>query len=262
MFKSGFKLGAALLLGAAFIASPAFAEEAPVFKLNVGGVDGPGGSIKGIVKFNGDQKPRKAIQVAADAACEAAHKDKPPLAETFVFGDNGTLQNVFVYVSKGAEGKTGKPISTPELDQHGCIYIPHVQGMMKGQELKIKNSDNTTHNVNSTGAKANTGFNIATGPGVVETRKFTKPEVGMPFKCDIHPWMSAYVHVVDNPYYAVTQQDGTFEIKGLPAGTYEITVWHELAAFKPDKEKIEVKVEDGKASEVTVTYAPPAPKAK
>jgi hypothetical protein len=86
--------------------------------------------------------------------------------------------------------------------------------------------------------------------------------MAIPVKCDVHPWMNAYIHVLDHPYFAVTQQDGTFEIKGLPPGDYEVSVWHEFPKFTPDKASVPVKVEAGKAAEVTFTYAPPAPKAK
>jgi len=229
-------------------------------KLNVGGVEtGKGGSIKGVVKFEGRQAARKAIRMSADAFCDKAHAE-PQLDEKYVWGENGTLQNVFVYVSKGLEGKE-VPASgrKAELDQTGCVYVPHVQGVVVNEELLILNNDATLHNVNMN-SQSNGRFNIGMpAPGMKEIKKFTKPEIGtMTYKCDVHPWMLAYVHVVAHPYFAVTQADGTFEIKGLPAGEYEVSVWHEMKPFSPDKATQMVKVEEGKAAEVTVTYAPPA----
>lgn len=256
MWRVGKGVALALILGSALAAAaPALAEETNAPKLNVGGLSTGGGSIKGIVKFEGKQAARKEIAVAQDPACVANHKDKPLLEEKFVFGDNNTLQNVFVWVSKGLEGKTfPMPNTKPELDQEGCSYVPHVMGVVKGQDVKIKNSDSTQHNVHAKTAKDEL-FNSSSGPGVSEIKKFNKADL-VTFKCDIHPWMGAYVHVVDHPFFAVTQQDGTFEIKGLPPGEYELSVWHEFARFAPDKEKYSVKVEEGKASEVTITYAP------
>lgn len=229
-------------------------------KINVGGIEGSGGSVKGIVKFNGKQVARKPIRMAADPFCDKAHgKDNPGLAEMFVFGDNDTLQNVFVYVSKGLEGKTFEaPKEVAHLDQVGCMYVPHVGGIMVGQDLTILNSDSTLHNVKAE-SKNNGSFNEGMPvKGMKLNKQFSKTEMGMTFKCDVHPWMGAFVHVMSHPFYAVTQQDGTFELRGLPAGKYEISVWHEFNRFGPDKETYEVEVADGKASELTITYAPKA----
>lgn len=253
---------AAVVVGAGLLAMPhtTRAEEAQP-KLNVGGIESTtGGSVKGVVKFNGDPKARNPVRMAADAFCVKAHTE-PPLEERYVWGANGTLQNVFVYVSKGLEGKEFPiPAGKPELDQSGCVYIPHVQGVVINQELLIKNNDATLHNVNMN-SQLNGKFNIGMpAPGMKEIKKFAKAEMAMPFKCDVHPWMLAYVHVMPNPFFAVTQADGTFEIKGLPAGEYELTVWHELKAFAPESATAKVKIEEGKAAEVTFTYAPPAKK--
>ena len=247
--KSVASFGVALALAAA----PVFADGQ---KLNVGGIEGSGGTIKGVVKFEGKEAKPKEINVAQDAQCVAAHKDHPLVQETYLFGDNHTLQNVFVWVSGGLEGKTfPAPAQKPEIDQEGCHYSPHVMGVMRGEDILIKNSDNTTHNVHLYSKQIST-FNKSMQPGTTETIKFNKPEMDVNFKCDVHPWMGAFVQVVDNPFYAVTQQDGTFEIHGLPAGEYELSFWHEFKKFAPDHEHLTVKVEDGKTAEVTVTYAP------
>lgn len=250
------------ILCACVIAVPSFAEEAaptPAPTLNVGGVDQPGATIKGVVKFSGRQAKRKPIRMSADKYCESVHSaENPPLSEQYVFGDNDTLQNVFVWISKGLEGKTFTPPATKVvMDQHGCTYVPHVVGVMVNQEFDIHNSDNTLHNV-----KVITNHNGSFNEGMpvkdmVLAKKFTKPEMAMPFKCDVHPWMTAYVHVMEHPFFAVTQQDGTFTILGLPPGEYEVSVWHEFDKFTPDHAKVTVTLAEGQTKEVTFTYTPP-----
>ncbi|MEE9211254.1 MAG: carboxypeptidase regulatory-like domain-containing protein [Phycisphaeraceae bacterium] len=236
-------------------------DEAQPPVLNVGGVtDGSGGTIKGIVKFDGKQARRKPIRMDADPVCEAAHGDTPVLSERWVFGDNDTLQNVFVYVSAGLEGKSfDPPNKTPVLDQRGCVYAPHVMGVVAGQTILILNSDNTMHNVHAT-PKLNANFNQSQAPSVKISATFEDPEMAIGVKCDIHTWMGAYIHVMEHPFFAITQQDGTFEIKGLPPGEYELRTWHEFNKFKPDQQVYKVTVEEGGAAEVTVTYSPPKKK--
>lgn len=270
MKKMSINLGIAAVCGALALGSwvsPVHAEEAAAehqLKINVGGAEGAGGTIKGYAKFNGEQKKRpilRSFNATTDKACAAAHKDATPLSENFVWGDNNTLQNVLVYVSKGVDNsKTYKPLNAkPELDQVGCLYTPHVLGIVKDQDLLVKNSDNTLHNVHAK-PTANKEFNAPTTAGASTNIKFVKPEHAIPVGCDVHPWMIAYVHVLDNPFFAVTQQDGSFEIKGLPAGEYELTFWHENDKFTPDHKTLTVKVEEGKTTEADVTYSPPAPK--
>lgn len=258
-FVSTFAAAAAFTFGAA-----AFADTSDV-KLNVGGAEGAGGSIKGVAKFNGEQKKRKEISMEADKYCNEQSAKAPKLDEKFVFGDNGTLQNVFVYVSKGVDASKGpfKPlIAKPEIDQIGCTYVPHVMGVVTGQELTILNGDATLHNVKFSGSNNPASNDGMPQKGMKLTKKYNKVEMPASgkanFACDVHPWMSAYVFVLDHPFFAVTQKDGSFEIKGLPAGEYEVTFWHEFSPFKPDNATVKVKVEDGKAAEANVTFAPPA----
>jgi hypothetical protein len=131
-------------------------------------------------------------------------------------------------------------------------------GIVAGQPLTILNSDSTLHNVNVKPVK-NKGFNQGMPvKGMKLEQKFAEAEMSIPFKCDVHPWMGATVHVVSHPFFAVTQQDGTFEITGLPAGKYTISVTHEFSRFAPDKEAQEVEVAEGKTAELTFTYAPKA----
>lgn len=190
------------------------------------------GGVAGTIAFTGTAPQRKAISMDADNACAA---DNPnPLSEDTIVTD-GKLQNVFVYVKDGklSDGKsvTGYTFAPPTpdvlLDQKGCQYRPHVVGIMTTQQLKVTNSDGTTHNVNVQ-PKSNQGFNQAQGSGagaIVKT--FPRAEVQVPVKCNQHPWMKSYLNVMRHPFFAVSGEDGKFEIKGLPPGTYTIAAWHE-----------------------------------
>jgi plastocyanin len=184
-------------------------------------------AVKGKVTFKGAAPKIKAISMDADPACAAKHTT-PVFPESVVIKADGSMKNVFVYVSKGLEGKTFPAPSTPVvLDQNGCMYAPHVFGIMPGQQLQVVNSDATTHNVHSL-ADVNEQFNVGQRAGqapIVKT--FTKPEATVPLVCNQHPWMRAVAHVISNPYFAVSDADGAFDLKGLPPGKYTITAIHE-----------------------------------
>lgn len=232
-------------------------------KLPIGGIDQAGGVIKGTIKFKGKQKSQGKLRMDAHPDCAAHHAGKPLLKETYVFGKNDTLQNVFVYVSKGLPKKTYDPPKVAvKLDQIGCQYVPHVSGVVIDQALEIHNSDATLHNVKLNSKKNGRENRSMTGKGSVIERTFSKAEMPVEFKCDVHPWMGAYLHVMEHPFFAVTQEGGTYEIRGLPAGDYEISVWHELKAFRPDAPTKQVTVAEGETAEVNFTYAPPASKKK
>ena len=113
------------------------------------------------------------------------------------------------------------------LNQQGCTYAPHVSGIMTGQTLIIRNSDPTLHNVHAL-PKNNEEFNQGQPFQDMELEKeFGTAEVMVRFKCDVHPWMSAYMGVVDHPFFATSGADGSFAIEGLPAGDYVLEAWHE-----------------------------------
>lgn len=239
--------------------APAFAD------LSVGGTDDKGGSITGVTKFVGEKKPRKALEMASDAYCLKAHKE-PVLSERWVFGKDDGLANVLVYVVKGpgVDGKKFTAPSTPVLiDQVGCMYVPHVTACMAGQKVQLRNSDSTLHNLHGLPKTNDTGnkeFNVGQpAKGMVHTESF-KPELGLFVKCDVHAWMSSYVNVMTNPYFAVTDKDGNFTIKGLPAGDYELKVWHEVKAFQPTEEVIKVTVKDEGATKAEIVISPKAPR--
>ena len=182
-------------------------------------------TVTGKVAFAGAAPSKEQIQMGADAYCKAAHNE-PVYTEDAVVNGNGTLEWVLVYV-KDVNGKFPAPATPVVLDQRGCQYHPHVFGIMAGQDLKIVNSDGTLHNIHAL-PKVNAEFNIGQPFQKMETvRKFEKAEVPVHFKCDVHKWMGAYCGVFSHPFFATTNDQGTFEIKGLPAGTYTITAWHE-----------------------------------
>lgn len=184
------------------------------------------GSLTGRVNFDGSGPPKKKLKMDADPVCGAAHKT-PAYRESFVMNDEGYMANVLVYL-KDIKYDGGVPDSPAVLDQTGCQYIPHVQGMMAGQDLLIKNSDATLHNIHGL-PKINSEFNFAMPKVVKEkTITFDKTEHPIYIKCDVHPWMKSYISVFDHPYFAVTDDTGSFRIDSIPAGTYEVAVWQEM----------------------------------
>ena len=163
----------------------------------------------------------------ADPVCLLQNKDGAS-AEEVVVNPNGTLKNVFVYVKQGLEGQKFDPPTQPVVfDQKGCRYHPHVFGIQVGQTLELLNSDATLHNIHSLAEKSKQ-FNLGMPlQGMKLTKKFENPEVMVKFKCDVHPWMNAFIGVLSHPFFTVTGEEGTFEIRDLEPGTYTIETWHE-----------------------------------
>ena len=185
-------------------------------------------TVTGTITFTGKPPVLRPLAMDADPVCAKKHA-KPVLAEMLVLGGGSTMGNVIVYVSKGLPaGKTWPAPKTPvTLDQQGCLYVPHAMGIMVGQPYRILNSDGILHNVHTL-PKVNPSFNRAMPATLKETTTtFAKPEPIFQIKCDVHPWMSAYIGVFTHPFFSVTSTDGKFTIAGLDAGTYEITAWHE-----------------------------------
>lgn len=183
------------------------------------------GVIAGRIAFEGTPPAAEPISMKSDPNCQPGGATT---RETVTVGANGGLQNVFVYVKDGL-GDLRFPVpATPViLTQQGCHYVPHVLGIQVGQPLEIVNGDATLHNVHAI-AKTNREFNVGQPvQGMKMTHTFTAREVMVPFKCDVHNWMNAWIGVLDHPYFAVTSADGTFELKGLPPGTYTVEAWHE-----------------------------------
>jgi plastocyanin len=184
-------------------------------------------SVSGSVQFAGEAPRLVPINMGGDEDCKATH-DGPVYPETVVVNPNGTLKNVFVVVTAGLEDKAFEVPSTPvHIDQQGCIYVPHVVGIQVGQPLQVTNSDPTLHNVHPL-PHDNVEWNKsqAAGAGAIN-ETFSKPEFMIPVKCNIHPWMRAYVNVVEHPFFAVTDENGAFSITGLPPGEYTLQAVHE-----------------------------------
>src|SRR4051795_4348072 len=185
-------------------------------------------SVSGTVTFDGKVPTLKPLAMDADPACAKKHSAPVP-NEMLALGSGNTMGNIMVWVSKGLPaGKTWPAPKTPVvLDQNGCQYRPHVMGIMVGQTYKILNSDGILHNVHAL-PTINKQFNRAMPATLKEaTATFDKEEATFPIKCDVHPWMNAYVGAFAHPFYSVTATDGKYTISGLDPGTYEITAWHE-----------------------------------
>lgn len=181
------------------------------------------GSITGTITLTGTPPAAQPIKTKSDPNChQAIH------TETYMVGNGGALGNVFVYVKDGLGKYVFTPPATPVvLDQRDCHYVPHVFGIQVGQTLEIVNSDPTLHNIHFI-PDANREFNMGEPiQGMRQPHVFSVKEVLIPIKCDVHNWMNAYAGVVDNPFYAVTGEDGSFTLKGLPPGTYTIEAVHE-----------------------------------
>jgi plastocyanin len=207
------------------------------------------GSITGKVMLEGTAPKADTIQMGADPACAKMHPT-PQTTEFVVTNADGTLQNVFVYIKEGLSAKFPVPSEPARIDQEGCIYKPHVFGMMAGQPLEITNSDSTLHNIHAT-PKNNPQFNIGQPvKGLKTTKTFNNPEVMVPFKCDVHKWMNAYVGVVSHPFYSVTREAGSFTLKDVPPGDYLIEAWHEKFGAQTQKVTLAAK----EAKEIQFTF--------
>ncbi len=222
-----------------------------------------GGTIKGVAKWEGKPYAQKPLPGAdgADPYCTDEHKKNPILSEKLVVNKNSTVRDVFVYVKSGLPA--GKIWPAPDepvvLDQNGCHYVPHVFGIMVNQELLILNSDDTPHNVHAL-PKHNARFNKSQSKkGMELSTSFDTAEKMFKFKCDIHPWMSAYCAVMEHPFFATTDENGNFEITGLPDGDYVITTWAER--FKKGRDK-RVTIKDGGTKEVEFVFKRPQKKKK
>ena len=216
------------------------------------------GEVTGKVSFDGAKPKPHQIMMDQDPVCVKAHGGKPAYAEDDEVNGNGTLPNVFVYVKSGAEKYTFSTPSDPVvLDQKGCMYDPHVLGVMVDQTLKVVSSDPTTHNIHPM-PKDNREWNMSQPPGAAPIeQKFARPEIMIPVKCNQHPWMRAYIGVVKNPFYGVTGSDGTFTIKGLPPGTYTIEAWTSVGGT-PQTQDQTVTIGPKETKGVDFTFKPAA----
>jgi plastocyanin len=210
------------------------------------------GSVVGRVTLDGPAPQNPEIQMSGDPVC--IRENKAGVRAETVVSDSGGLGNVFVYIKDGLGNYFfDAPTEPVRLDQKGCRYEPHVFGAQVGQRVEFINSDPTLHTVHALG-NANPEFNFSQP---IQTQKdtkfFSKPEVMVRFKCDIHTWMSAYAGVLEHPYFAVTQPAGGFEIKNVPAGSYTIEAWHEKLGTQTQR----VTLADNGKQEIAFTFKAP-----
>ena len=202
--------------------------------------------ITGKVTFSGTPPKAKALKMDADPVCAQQHPE-PVMSQDVVVNPDSTLQNVLVYVKAGvpAAGLPPTPTTPVKVDQKGCIYEPRMVVAMVNQPISFSNSDDTNHHIQAM-AEINKEWTVSQNKGMpAQVTQFDKPEVGMLVICHLHPWMRMFISVLQNPYYAITGKDGTFTIKGLPAGYYTLEAWHEKLGTQT------MKVEAGSKADFT-----------
>jgi plastocyanin len=195
------------------------------------------GAITGVVSFKGTAAKMKPLDMTADPGCPPT-----PQAAEVVVVNGGKLANVFVYVKEGLpQGSFAVPGEPVVLDQKGCRYIPHMLGIVAGQQLKITNADTADHNIHDMPSN-NQAFNHSQMPTDKPlTKTFSNAEMMIPVQCNQHPWMRAYINVMAHPYFAVSSADGSYEIKNLPAGEYTLAAVHEKLGEQTMKVKVAPK---------------------
>ncbi|MCY3846501.1 MAG: carboxypeptidase regulatory-like domain-containing protein, partial [Acidobacteria bacterium] len=206
------------------------------------------GNVTGSIMLEGEPPAAEMIRMNSDPVCVKQATDNE--TNYYVVGEGGGLGNVFVYVKEGLQVDFPPASDTVILDQQGCRYMPHVFGIQVGQTLQVVNSDPTLHNIHATPAnnpEFNTGQPIQ---GMTFDRTFDNVEVMVPFKCDVHGWMNAYLGVLDHPFFAVTAPDGSFDLSGLPPGDYVIEAWHEELGTQTQN----VTVAEGGTAEMSLTF--------
>ena len=206
-------------------------------------------SVKGTVKFVGAAPKPSRIDMSQDPLCAKVHST-PATTEDVVVGGDGGLANVVIYVSDGLTSHDFQPPTQPAvLEQKGCQYNPHVLALQANQKLNVVNGDDTTHNIHPT-PNNNREWNMTQPHGMPLEQTFAREEIAIPVKCNIHPWMKGYIAVFKHPYFAVTDKSGSFELKGLPLGSYTITAWQEKLGSQTQK----VTVSAGEAKTLDFAY--------
>lgn len=186
------------------------------------------GSVSGTVQLMGTPPKMKPINMAAEPSCAKQHAT-PVTSQEVMLGKDGALENVVVYL-KGdfTKYKFDAAQSPATITQKGCMYDPHIVALQTSQPFQVVNADPVTHNIHPI-PKDNREWNESQPPGAAPIdRNFSHEEIAIPVKCNIHPWMKAYVAVFDNPYFAVTGADGSFDLKNVPPGSYTLMAWQEL----------------------------------
>lgn len=212
----------------------------------------PQGTARIVAKvvLNGTPPPPTRLPMNADPVCAKRHQTAAALSQTVEVGADGALKDALVFVKDGVTGAYPAPAAPATLDQAGCIFVPHVLGVMAGQSLQIINSDPTLHNIHPLPV-INAGFNIGMPvQGMKQTRVFSRAEAPFHVKCDVHPWMSAYVGVFSHPFFGVSDEQGQVELKNLPAGTFQVQAWQEKYGVQTQS----VTVAAGETKQFTLTF--------
>jgi plastocyanin len=214
--------GALVLLFAACSDSSAPPEQKPVTPVD----SATAGEIQVRVRFNGTAPPPKLINMSSTPVCANMHPD--PVFEQPVDVKDGRLANVVIYIKSGFGDRAfAFPTEPVTIDQRGCLYKPRIAAVMVGQPLEFRNSDPEAHNVHGRPQVVDAWNFLMSRPNSTRTLYFQKPEVGIRVGCDVHPWMHAYVSVIDNPYFGITGADGSLTLKSVPPGEYVVAAWHE-----------------------------------
>jgi plastocyanin len=183
------------------------------------------GTVTGKVSYTGTPAKPKPIDMSKEPTCAKQHTT-PEMTESVVTGPGNSLEYVVVYISAGAPNESTAPSMAVTFDQKGCHYTPHVLAFQVNQELKVVNSDQTSHNIHPL-AKINREWNKSQPPGTPPfSEKYDKPEF-ISVKCNIHPWMHGYFAVLNTSHYAVSDNSGDFKLPNLPPGKYTLTAWQE-----------------------------------
>jgi len=197
-------------------------------------------TVTGIVTLNGEGPKSKAMKISCPQC--APLYPQGMAREDLVVDHAGAIGGAFVYVKSGLERRNHPvPETSALVEMKGCRYEPHVLGVRAGQKIRLLNRDPHNHCVHGL-AFDNREINVALTPGQEFEKSFEKPEVMIRLKDDVYPWMSAWIGVVDHPFFAVTGPDGKFAIKGLPAGKYTIEVWQDKC--RPATQQVEVGEKD------------------
>jgi hypothetical protein len=208
------------------------------------------GTITGTVKLDGTPPPMRTLSLQADPQCAAQHSGPVPAGDVLV--KDGRVANAFVWIADGLGDRTFAVPETPvEIDQTGCLYRPRVAGVQVCQPIRFVNSDPTLHNVHGTPAHSapwNFGMPVK---GARRDVRVEASEMPVEVRCDVHPWMRAFLGVVDHPYFAVTGADGAFTLREVPPGDYVVASWHERFGKREAKLTVGAK----EAKDVTFTYA-------
>ena len=212
-----------------------------------------GAEISGVIKLDGPQPKRPPLQLTPES--RKLYEGQPyPRDEVELVSAKGEIKNVFVYIRKGLSPDKTYPVPKKAalLDQQRSMFRPRIQGLFVGQDFAMRNSDPIIHNVRSL-SQENRPFNIAQPAGTPDrVKRFSDKEGPIELRCDYHPWMRAYLFVMEHPFFAVTNARGQFRIENLPTGEYTLATWHESLG---ENKKV-IKVDSEALRDIEFTYKP------